>query len=116
GAFTARSVSSATSIGQGFRSRRAPIRSRQSNDRRPQPGDGMDDFVPADLNLDLHQLDELLGATRSRYHRRLTPFAASEQLIVIDREIREARVQPPSPELQLEIRKLTARLRALDPH
>ena len=76
----------------------------------------MDDFVPADLNRDLHLLDELLGDTRSRYHRRLTPFAASEQLIVIDRKIRDARVQAPSPELQLEIRRLTARLRALDPH
>jgi hypothetical protein len=76
----------------------------------------MNDLVGADLDGELHLLDELLGETRSRYHRRLTPFAASEQLIVIDREIRDARAQPPSPELQLEIRKLTARLRALDPH
>jgi hypothetical protein len=76
----------------------------------------MDDFVAADLNRDLHLLDELLGDTRSRYHRRLTPFAVSEQLIALDREIRDVRVQPPSPGLQLEIRKLTARLRALDPH
>jgi hypothetical protein len=76
----------------------------------------MDDFVGADLVRDLRLLDELLGETRSRYHRRLTPFASSEQLMVIDREIRDARAQPPSPELQIEIRKLTARLRALDPH
>ena len=76
----------------------------------------MDDFVGADLDRELHLLGELLGETRSRYHRRLTPFAASEQLIVIDREIRDARRQAPSPELQLEIRRLTARLRALDPH
>lgn len=69
-----------------------------------------------DLTDDLRILDQLLGDTRSRFHRRLTPFASSEPLIELDREIREARGRPRSPELQAELRRLAARLRALDPH
>ena len=75
----------------------------------------MADLVEADLKRELHELDELLGDTRARYHRRETPFAAGEQLIEIDREIRDARSMPFSVELQVAIRELTARLRALDP-
>ena len=69
-----------------------------------------------DLTDDLRILDQLLGDTRSRFHRRLTPFASSEPLIDLDLQIRQARGRPRSPELQSEIRRLTARLRALDPH
>jgi hypothetical protein len=75
----------------------------------------MADLVEASLETELRALDELLGETRARYHRRQTPFASSEQLIALDREIRDARVRPLSPELQLAVRSLTARLRALDP-
>jgi hypothetical protein len=74
------------------------------------------ELVDADLRRELGLLDELLGDTRARFHRRETPFASSEKLIAIDREIREARARPLSPELQLEVRRLAARLRALDPH
>jgi hypothetical protein len=74
------------------------------------------ELVEADLKKEMLALDELLGDTRARYHKRLTPFASSENLIALDGEIRAARVNPPSPELQLEVRRLTARLRALDPH
>jgi hypothetical protein len=67
------------------------------------------------LESDLRDLVELLGETRARFHRRQTPFASSEELIALDREIRDARARPPSPELQIDVRRLTARLRALDP-
>lgn len=76
----------------------------------------MADLANADLKRELDLLDELLGDTRARFHKRQTPFASSEQLIGLDREIQVARAQAPSPGLQLEIRRLAARLRALDPH
>ena len=76
----------------------------------------MADVIEADLKSELRVLEDLLGETRARYHRRQTPFAASDKLIELDREIRHARVQPLSPELQVAVRSLTARLRALDPH
>ena len=69
----------------------------------------------ADLALELRELDQLLGDTRARFHRRQTPIGSSEELIAVDREIREARAMPHTPELELEVRRLTARLRALDP-
>ena len=69
----------------------------------------------ADLALELRELDQLLGDTRARFHRRQTPFASSDELITVDREIRDARTMPHSPELELQVRRLTARLRALDP-
>jgi hypothetical protein len=69
-----------------------------------------------DLKSELLMLDRLLGDTRVRYRQRKTKFASSEQLIDVDREIRDALTRPPSPELQLDVRRLTARLRALDPH
>lgn len=75
----------------------------------------MPELVEAELKAELRALDELLGDTRARHHRRETPFAATEQLIAIDREIRDARVRPLSTELQTAVRSLTARLRALDP-
>lgn len=68
-----------------------------------------------DLALDLRELDQLLGDTRARFHRRQTPVGSSDELIAVDRQIREARGMPPSPELELVVRRLTARLRALDP-
>lgn len=75
----------------------------------------MADLVETDLKAELRVLDQLLGDTRARHHRRETPFAATEQLIALDREIRDARTRPLSPELQVAVRSLTARLRALDP-
>jgi len=70
----------------------------------------------ADLKNDLLLLDRLLGDTRVRYRQRKTKFASSEQLIDVDLEICDALKRPLSPQLQLDVRRLTARLRALDPH
>ena len=69
-----------------------------------------------DLKSELLMLDRLLGDTRVRYRQRKTKFASSEQLIDVDLEIRDALKRPLSPELQLEVRRLMARLSALDPH
>jgi hypothetical protein len=65
---------------------------------------------------ELRLLDQLLGDTRVRYRHRLTPFAASERLFDLDKEISIALAKVPSPELELEARRLIDRLRALDPH
>lgn len=70
----------------------------------------------AELGAEMHALGELLGETRARFHRRQTPFASSERLIALDREIRAALASAPSPALQIEVRRLTGQLRALDPH
>jgi hypothetical protein len=70
----------------------------------------------ADLKSELLSLDRLLGDTRVRYRQRKTKFASSQDLIDVDLEIREALKRPFSPELQLDVRRLMARLRALDPH
>ena len=68
-----------------------------------------------DLKRDLSVLDQLLGDTRARFHRRQTPFASSEQLIAIDQEIRQLRSKPSSPGIDVEVRRLIDRLRTLDP-
>ena len=70
----------------------------------------------ADLKRELLLLDELLGDARVRFRQRKTQFASSQKLIEIDLEIRNALARPLSAELQLDVRLLTARLRALDPH
>jgi len=70
----------------------------------------------ADLKGDLLVLDRLLRDTRVRYRQRKTKFTSSEQLIDVDLEICDALKRPLSPQLQLDVRRLTARLRALDPH
>jgi hypothetical protein len=65
---------------------------------------------------ELRLLDQLLGDTRVRYRHRLTPFASSERLFDLDKEITIALARTPSPELELEARRLIDRLRGLDPH
>ena len=70
----------------------------------------------ADPKRELLQLDELLGDTRVRFRHGQTQFASSQKLIDVDLEIRNARARPLSAELQLDVRRLLARLRALDPH
>ena len=75
----------------------------------------MSDFVEADLKREVATLTALLGDTRVRYHHRQTQWASSQALIEVDREIRSAVVRPLSAELQVEVRSLMARLRALDP-
>jgi hypothetical protein len=70
----------------------------------------------AELTSAMHALGELLGDTRARFHKRLTPFTSSERLIALDGEIREALASAHSPALQIEVRRLTGQLRALDPH
>ena len=70
----------------------------------------------ADLKRELLQLDELLGDTRVRFRHGQTQFASSQKLIDVDLEIRNARARPLSAELQLDVRRLLAHLRALDPH
>jgi hypothetical protein len=69
-----------------------------------------------DLQREIASLSELLGDTRMRFRHRQTPFASSQKLIDVDLEIRNALARPPSPELQLEVQRLTARLRQIDPH
>lgn len=73
-------------------------------------------FVEADLKNEVASLAGLLGDTRVRFRHRETPFASWQNLIDVDLQIRIALARPPSAELQLEVRRLTARLRALDPH
>jgi hypothetical protein len=69
-----------------------------------------------DLKRELLLLDELLGDTRVRFRKGETQFASSQKLIDVDLEIRNALARPLSAELQLDVRRLLARLRALDPH
>jgi len=70
----------------------------------------------ADLKRELLSLDELLGDTRVRFRHGQTQFASAQKLIDVDLEIRNALARPLSAELQLDVRRLLARLRALDPH
>ena len=67
------------------------------------------------LKQELAALNKLLGDTRVRYRFHKTPFASSEKLIEVDEEVRAALASPPSPELEAEVLRLTARLQALDP-
>src|SRR5205085_11028537 len=69
-----------------------------------------------DLKRELLLLDELLGDTRVRFRQGKTHFASAQDLIDVDLEIRTALARPLSAELQLEVQRLLARLRALDPH
>jgi hypothetical protein len=70
----------------------------------------------ADLKRELLLLDELLGDTRVRFRQGKTQSASLQKLIDVDLEIRNALARPLSTELQLDVRRLLARLRALDPH
>ncbi len=70
----------------------------------------------AELKRELLLLDKLLGDTRVRFRHGETQLAASQKLIDVDLEIRNALARPLSTELQLDVRRLLARLRALDPH
>jgi len=69
-----------------------------------------------DLKGELVLLERLLGDTRVRFRHRQTKFASAQPLIDVDLEIREVLTRPASAELQGEVRRLTARLRKLDPH
>ena len=73
-------------------------------------------FIETDLKREVASLAEMLGETRVRFRRRQTPYASSEKLVDLDREIRSALARPLTAELELEVRRLTASLRALDPH
>jgi hypothetical protein len=70
----------------------------------------------ADLKRELLLLDELLGDTRVRFRQGKTQFASLQKLIDVDLEIRNALARPLSAKLQLDVRRLLVRLRALDPH
>ncbi len=69
-----------------------------------------------DLKREFLRLEQMLGDTRVRYRQRQTQFASSQKLIDLDLEIRNALARPLSAELDLEVRYLMERLRALDPH
>jgi len=79
-----------------------------------------DQLVPmpqeTDLNGELVLLERLLGDTRVRFRHGQTKFAAAQHLIDVDLEIRDVLTRPASAELQSDVRRLTARLRKLDPH
>ena len=70
----------------------------------------------ADLEGELLVLDQLLGETRARFRAGKTQYASLRKLIDIDLDIRDALARPLSAELELDVRRLLARLRALDPH
>lgn len=74
------------------------------------------EFDEAVLRSESASLATLLGDTRVRYRHRKTPFVSSEKLIELDLQIRDALVLAPSAAAQVEIRRLSARLSALDPH
>ena len=74
------------------------------------------EFVETDLKREIASIGALLGDARVRFRLRRPPFALSQKLIDLDLEIRNALALPLSAELQLELRRLTARLRAIDPH
>jgi hypothetical protein len=76
----------------------------------------MAEFVEVDLKREIASLGALLGDARVRFRLHRPPFALSQKLIDLDLEIRNALALPLSAELQLELRRLTARLRAIDPH
>ncbi|OLD47887.1 MAG: hypothetical protein AUI48_01800 [Chloroflexi bacterium 13_1_40CM_2_68_14] len=70
----------------------------------------------AELKRELGSLDELLGDTRVRFRQGKTQFASLQKLIDVDMDIRNALARPLSAELQLDVRRLIARLHTLDPH
>jgi len=70
----------------------------------------------AELKRELASLDELLGDTRVRFRQGKTQFASLQKLIDVDMDIRNALARPLSAELQLDVRRLIARLHTLDPH
>jgi hypothetical protein len=74
------------------------------------------EFVEEDLKREIASLGELLGDARVRFRLHRPPFALSQKLIDLDLEICHALALPLSAQLQLELRRLTARLRAIDPH
>ncbi|HZR08231.1 MAG TPA: hypothetical protein VFA79_06590 [Myxococcales bacterium] len=73
-------------------------------------------FIETELQGEVASLAELLGDTRVRFRHRETPFLSWHNLVDVDLQIRIALTRPLSAELQLEVRRLTASLRALDPH
>ena len=74
------------------------------------------EFIEEDLKREIASLGQLLGEARVRFRLRPQPFALSQKLIDLDVEIRNALALPLSAKLQLDLRRLTARLRAIDPH
>jgi len=61
-------------------------------------------------------LQQLLGETRARFRQGKTRFALADQLMDVDLEIRDLLAHPPSADEDSSVRRLMARLRALDPH
>jgi len=61
-------------------------------------------------------LQQLLGETRARFRQGKTRFALADQLMDVDLEIRDLLAHPPSTDEDSAVRRLMARLRALDPH
>ena len=74
------------------------------------------EFVEAELKAELASLGSLLGDTRVRFRQGQTKFASAQALIEVDLEVRNALAQPLSKALQLDVRRLSARLREIDPH
>jgi hypothetical protein len=72
--------------------------------------------VEAEPKGELQLLKTLLGDARIRFRQRKTRASETQQLIDLDLEIRNELARPPDPQQQLEVRRLIARLRTLDPH
>jgi hypothetical protein len=75
-----------------------------------------EEFVEADLKNEIASLGHLLGDARVRFRLGRPTYAMSQKLIDLDLEIRNALALPLSAGLQLELRRLTTRLHAIDPH
>src|SRR3954471_21852960 len=101
----------------GQRRHRGPEGRAREVVRRVPRGNGLEAlmFVEADLKREVAALGALLGDTRVRFRQGRTPYDSAQDLINVDLEIRDALSRPLSPELQLEVQRLTARLRAIDP-
>lgn len=76
----------------------------------------MAELNEGDLQRELDSLASLLGDTRVRFRHGQTRFASAQALIELDGEIRDALKRPLSAALQLDVRRLDARLREIDPH
>ena len=72
--------------------------------------------LPADLKREIASLGLFLGDARVRVRLHRPSSALSQKLIDLDLEIRNALALPLSAGMQVELRRLTALLRAIDPH
>jgi hypothetical protein len=76
----------------------------------------MSEQVEAEPKVELELLKTWLGDARIRFRQRKIRVSETQRLIDLDLEVRNELARPPDPQQQLEVRRLIARLRTLDPH